>query len=178
MLNGKLVALTWKKLVLLGAKFARLACTFVDVTPGRIDLMHELRLGPVAQSELVLDMGVSPPVVSRMLKALEVLGLVTRTRDPDDARRKIVELTPKGRDLLQRVMEDTYRGKAEAPLQWMGETLLLKGYTKPMAMFDHHASPPSPDDRRNLIWCLQLAVRYNAFPAGFHPLWEGRDHIL
>ena len=78
----------------------------IGLTAARFDLLSALagpRLqlgGAEAQFELVQTLGVSPPVVSRMLKALEKLGLVKRVRMDEDRRFKLVFLTNKGFALL------------------------------------------------------------------------------
>jgi DNA-binding MarR family transcriptional regulator len=72
----------------------------VSLTCARYDLLHALRsrVGRL-QSELWRTLGVTRPVVSRMLKALEAMKLVRR-RVAEDKRQRFVELTPRGRALL------------------------------------------------------------------------------
>ena len=78
----------------------------IGLTAARFDLLSALagprlvRLGAKAQCELVRALGVSPPVVSRMLKALEELGLVKRFRMDEDRRFNLVFFTDKGFALL------------------------------------------------------------------------------
>ena len=79
----------------------------IGLTAARFDLLSalagpHLRCGMFAevQFELVRTLGVSPPVVSRMLKALEGLGLVKRVRMEEDRRFQLVSLTKKGLALL------------------------------------------------------------------------------
>jgi DNA-binding MarR family transcriptional regulator len=57
-------------------------------------VMHQARLGRV--------LGVSRPTVSRMLRSLEQLGLVLRTRSGRDRRQLEVRLTPEGRALIRK----------------------------------------------------------------------------
>ena len=42
--------------------------------------------------------------VSRAVAALESKGLVTRTRDPVDTRRRVLNITPEGKDLHDKIM--------------------------------------------------------------------------
>jgi DNA-binding MarR family transcriptional regulator len=72
----------------------------VSLTCARYDLLHALRsrIGRL-QSELWKILGVARPVVCRMLKALEKMGLVRR-RVAEDRRQRFVELTPRPRRLL------------------------------------------------------------------------------
>ncbi len=53
----------------------------------------------LTQSELVRRLGVEPPTVTKALRRLERIGLITRRPDPSDARALRVYLTPEGRKL-------------------------------------------------------------------------------
>ena len=75
------------------------------LTAARFDLMYVLWKGEgskffwngtVSQRDLRRALGVSPPVVSRMLRALEQLGWVTRSRGQADRRQRKVTLTEAG----------------------------------------------------------------------------------
>lgn len=55
---------------------------------------------PVTQHQLAQAMSVSDPAISRALQALELDGLVQITVDPSHARRRLVRITPAGRDLF------------------------------------------------------------------------------
>jgi DNA-binding MarR family transcriptional regulator len=67
------------------------------------ELMSSLRRqGPpyrLKPSQLCTDMMMSSGAMTARLDKLEQEGLITRTKDPDDRRGVIVELTEKGRDL-------------------------------------------------------------------------------
>ena len=54
---------------------------------------------PLRVSELADRLSLEPATLSPLLKRLEVAGLVTRRRDPDDERAVAVTLTPAGRRL-------------------------------------------------------------------------------
>ena len=56
--------------------------------------------GPMRMSSLANHEAVGASVVTRMVASLEELGLVQRADDPDDRRASLVELAPRGRDLL------------------------------------------------------------------------------
>ena len=78
----------------------------LGLTAARFDLLYALqeRVPPffcIWQSQLREMLGVSAPVVSRMLKSLEALGFVTRQRSVVDRRQLDVELTPKGRSRIR-----------------------------------------------------------------------------
>lgn len=65
---------------------------------------------------LDMDTGTITPLVKR----LEAAGLVTRTRDPDDERRVLVDLTPRGRDLEVEVRGITNKIKSACQLMDAG----------------------------------------------------------
>jgi DNA-binding MarR family transcriptional regulator len=79
------------------------------LTSARYDLLHVLfgdggqksRGSSVGQREICRALGVCKSVVSRMLKSLEKLGLVTRWGLLMDKRRKWVELTPRGLNCMR-----------------------------------------------------------------------------
>jgi DNA-binding MarR family transcriptional regulator len=79
----------------------------VGLTAARFDMLLAIRgsmhsgndIGGIMQDELRRVLGVTAGVVSRMLKALETLGLVQRARG-DDRRHKGVWLTRKGEACL------------------------------------------------------------------------------
>jgi DNA-binding MarR family transcriptional regulator len=60
------------------------------------------RMGPLSAGELALLLHVHPGTLSTALRRLQERGLLSRKRDPDDARRILIHLTPRGRrvDLL------------------------------------------------------------------------------
>lgn len=84
-------------------KFTRADAALVNLTPARIDMLRMLLAGGrhgMSQAELRRNLGVSAPVVSIMVRALEALGHVERTKDPDDRRTWLIKLTA----LAQRVL--------------------------------------------------------------------------
>ena len=59
--------------------------------------------GPLSLSELTELEGINPTMLSRVIGTLDEYGLMKRLRDPDDFRAARVEVTPKGRDVYQRI---------------------------------------------------------------------------
>jgi DNA-binding MarR family transcriptional regulator len=55
------------------------------------------------QSELRQLTVLDPATITRILKDFEREGLVARATDPKDARQSVISLTPKGRQLVQRL---------------------------------------------------------------------------
>ena len=58
------------------------------------------RNGPMSPGELAAHERVQPPSMTRVVVALEGMGLVTRTPHPTDRRQVIIGLTPASEDLL------------------------------------------------------------------------------
>jgi DNA-binding MarR family transcriptional regulator len=72
----------------------------MGLTAARFDLLYAIRIHDrrrIPQGELQRVLGVCRATVSRMLASLEELGLVRRRVDEKDRRRKLVELTTRGR---------------------------------------------------------------------------------
>ncbi len=58
------------------------------------------RNGPMSPGELAAQERVQPPSMTRVVVALEGMGLVTRTPHPTDGRQVVIGLTPAAEDLL------------------------------------------------------------------------------
>src|SRR4051812_20529045 len=58
------------------------------------------RHGPMSPGELAGHERVQPPSMTRVVVALEGLGLVTRSPHPTDGRQVVIELTPAAEELL------------------------------------------------------------------------------
>ncbi|HEY1853361.1 MAG TPA: MarR family transcriptional regulator [Solirubrobacterales bacterium] len=60
--------------------------------------------------ELAERLGASTPAISRAVDDLVKKGLVTRVEDPDDRRARRIELTTKGRDVVDRIVTVRLKG--------------------------------------------------------------------
>jgi DNA-binding MarR family transcriptional regulator len=58
------------------------------------------RHGPMSPGELAAHERVQPPSMTRVVVALEGMGLVTRTPHPTDGRQVVIDLTPTAEELL------------------------------------------------------------------------------
>src|SRR3712207_768276 len=58
------------------------------------------RNGPMSPGELAAQERVQPPSMTRVVVALEGMGLVTRTPHPTDGRQVVIDLTPAAEELL------------------------------------------------------------------------------
>ena len=68
-------------------------------------LLSSLEEGSVTQRQLAEAIHVSPATMSASLKSLERAGYVTKQGDEKDARCKMVAITQKGLDAVQRVRD-------------------------------------------------------------------------
>lgn len=59
----------------------------------------------VGQSDLVSDLCVEPPTITKMLQRMEKAGLVERRPDDQDARVSRVRVTPQGKALQQPILQ-------------------------------------------------------------------------
>lgn len=76
-------------------------------------LLRESGEGGMTPSELAAEAEVTRATVTGLLDGLERDGLVERVRHPDDRRRLYVQLTPKGRDLIESAFPSHFRRVAE-----------------------------------------------------------------
>jgi DNA-binding MarR family transcriptional regulator len=73
-----------------------------DLTPTQASVLMRLGRGDVSTaSALAIAEHVRPQSMAVTLSALEQLGLISRTPDPSDGRRQIVELTDAGRERVE-----------------------------------------------------------------------------
>jgi len=76
--------------------------TDASLTLGRLAALGTLdRHGPLTPGELATHERVQPPSMTRIIAALEVAGLVTRTDHPTDRRQVLVALSTEGKALLR-----------------------------------------------------------------------------
>jgi DNA-binding MarR family transcriptional regulator len=78
--------------------FAQARLAKCGLTPSRFEVLRAVQRegGSCAQRVLVQRLAVSPPTVSRLLRALIKLGLIEHRRDAVDARMRNVRLTREG----------------------------------------------------------------------------------
>ena len=91
---------------------ARLAATFAahGIDAATFDVLATLaRQGPpyrITPAQLASVSMITTSAVAQRLNRLDALGLVTREPNPQDGRGKLVQLTPAGRELLDRVLPE------------------------------------------------------------------------
>jgi DNA-binding MarR family transcriptional regulator len=77
-----------------------------DLGPSQVAALATVdRHGPFSPSELADIERIKRPTATRIVRHLEVAGLVERIRDPDDGRASILSITSEGRSHLRRLRE-------------------------------------------------------------------------
>ncbi|WP_448625959.1 MarR family winged helix-turn-helix transcriptional regulator [Geodermatophilus sp. URMC 64] len=76
---------------------------WTDVRPAFGFVLLALRAGPVSLRQLPGVLGTSKQAVSKLVEAMVASGYVERAADPGDARAKRVQLSARGRALLEAV---------------------------------------------------------------------------
>ena len=72
---------------------------------GRVKALMGLADGPLGLAELAQAIGMDPPYATIIVNELHALGLLSRTPDTRDRRRKTVELTASGRDAVRKARD-------------------------------------------------------------------------
>lgn len=72
-----------------------------DLTSASLVVLHVLATGPATQREVARACRVTDQTASRTVERLERLGYVSRRTDPDDERRKTVEITTSGHEVYE-----------------------------------------------------------------------------
>ena len=87
----------------LSPKFER--CT--GISQSRLDLLHKLmEVEEISQRALQQEVNIDHAAVTRHLKQLEVKGMVSRRKNPDDNRITLVRLTNEGRERIQALCQE------------------------------------------------------------------------
>jgi len=77
------------------------------LTPSQLSILSTLEgSGPLHMGELARREAVAPPTITRIVGVLADGGLVTRSTNPDDARSALIEVTGKGRKVLEAVRNE------------------------------------------------------------------------
>jgi DNA-binding MarR family transcriptional regulator len=77
----------------------------VGMSFGRARALRRVARQPMSMGELAAALEIDPPNASALVADLESQGLVRRRPHPTDGRAKLVEPTPKGRQLARRADE-------------------------------------------------------------------------
>jgi MarR family transcriptional regulator, organic hydroperoxide resistance regulator len=86
--------------------------------PQYLVILDLLNGAPVSVGTLGARLDMDTGTITPLVKRLDVAGLVTRTRDPADERRVMVDLTPRGRGLEAEVRGITDKIKSACQLTY------------------------------------------------------------
>lgn len=84
-------------------------------------LLFAIHDEPARVTDLADRVHTDVSVVSRQVRHLETLGLVTKVPDPDDGRASLVTLSAEGTDLVTRVFDGRGQWMAEVLADWTPE---------------------------------------------------------
>jgi DNA-binding MarR family transcriptional regulator len=113
--------------------FTRKPLARFGLTAARLDMLYAIAHGGSFQNTLRRKLGVTAPVVSRMLKSLEALGLVRRQR-ASDRRTRLVSLTVKGARRLRKCLRKLAR-QSRAPYRTLMRAITFGEFDDPEACF-------------------------------------------
>lgn len=91
---------------------------------GRVKMLMSLADGPLSLAELGQAIGADASYTTIIANELQALGLVSRTPDAHDRRRKMVELTDEGRKSMRKAQDIIAR--PPSPLRDLPEADLLR----------------------------------------------------
>ena len=114
---------------------------------GRVKTLLGLADGPLSVAQLAQAVGADAPYTTLIVNELQALGLVSRTGDEHDRRRKLVALTERGREAV-----DTAQGIITRPpdaLRALSEEdlVLLRGILERLTSAASEANPDGPPPR-------------------------------
>ena len=99
---ARLLAMAYRQLI--DGLHARLAARgHRDVRPAFGFVLLSVRARPTNSKEIGELLGVTKQAASKVVDSMERAGYVRRERDGDDARSKVIALTPRGRKFLETV---------------------------------------------------------------------------
>ena len=150
---------TFKKAVLMAGYAARAFAKMFGLTPARLDLMLALQFEPSLQRDLARDLAVTPPVVSRMLKSLEELGLVFRRTLEEDRRHRIVALTKCGKARLEMLFDGFFDDDGSYTVQSDAENRFVDDYRSPLKEGGLTILPLPNLHNRSILWRMLRSVR-------------------
>lgn len=117
----------------------------LSVEPQQIWLLHVLFCeGPLRLSEVAARLRLDTSTVSRQARALSDAGYIGRSTDPDDRRAALLEVTPKGREVLDEAFE-RQRVRLEAVLRdWSPDELAAfdRQLSRLAAALEEHTPDP------------------------------------
>lgn len=100
-------------------RFYQAAIGDSGLTYAKFVILNALKdVGPLTISDLSVRAGVEPNTLSPLLKKLAAFEVITRIRDEKDERRVMINLAPKGRELLEQADAVVQEGFAQLGLDY------------------------------------------------------------
>lgn len=105
------------------------AWDIAELTLTQVRALRKLGHRPMSLGELGAGLGLAPPSMTRLVDRLEKRGLLERSRDEEDRRKVVAELTEQGRRVVAGIpswdagLVDAIEGFAEADRQRMTAVL-------------------------------------------------------
>ena len=162
---------TFKRFVLHAGRIARAFCNLSGTTPQRTDLLLLVRLEALPLKKIALELGVTPPVISRMVAALFKLGWVAKITPEADRRQRLVTITPAGREVLRMVFENDFPMEGEATVQFRSEFQLMYEWELVFEKAGVRTEMLSLEDQRALLQRLTPTVWKTIYFGD--PRWDG-----
>ncbi|MBO6794039.1 MAG: MarR family transcriptional regulator [Balneolaceae bacterium] len=103
----------------------------INITPEQWVILSKLNGSTLSQADLASESFKDKHTVSRIIDLLQKKGFVTRSQDPDDGRRYLVQLTENGKSETKRAQEHVY---ASRELGW--ENINEDEYTQLRTLLD------------------------------------------
>jgi DNA-binding MarR family transcriptional regulator len=118
------------------------------LTPTQYSVLALVRVrGPLGLAELTELEGLNPTMLSRVVKALDEQGLISRLPDPNDLRAARVAVTPEGEQVHERVRAQRTRVLSECLAQLPADTTQTLLAVVPALEALAEALHPSPRDK-------------------------------
>ncbi|MFE7571632.1 MarR family winged helix-turn-helix transcriptional regulator [Streptomyces sp. NPDC057539] len=96
----------------------------VSLDRAAVALMRQIAdTEPLRPGELATRLAVEASHVTRQVQQLEKSGYVIRVPDPEDGRAQRIQLTPVGREVIDRIREASRRGMQAALADWSPQDL-------------------------------------------------------
>lgn len=77
-----------------------------DISPAQFDVMQIIYFrGPKMLSDISKRLGITKSTTTGLVSRLEVMGYLTKEKSPEDRRVYMVNITQKGKDLIEEVIE-------------------------------------------------------------------------
>lgn len=119
--GGQLVVELSRVIKLLRAVNVSIPRFHESVEPSAHPLLFAILAEPARVTDLADRVHNDISVVSRQVRYLETLGLVSKVPDPDDGRASLVTLSAEGSDLVSRVFDGRGRWMADVLADWTPE---------------------------------------------------------